>query len=519
MKYFLSVFLAFSFIFLKAQEPFTPKREFRAAWIATVFNTDFPKRPSPVKIAQQEQFINLLDKLKSVGMNAVIVQVRPAGDAFYKSDLVPWSAFLNGKQGNPPQPDYDILKFMIEETHKRSMEFHAWFNPFRSTINLDTMALAPNHDFRRNRSWLVKYGNRFYLNPAIEAVRLHLIQIVMEVVSNYDIDAVQFDDYFYPYKIKDEVFPDTAMFRQSGQNFREIGDWRRQHIDNFIETLSQAIKSQKPHVKFGISPFGVWRNSDKDRMGSNTTAGVTSYDDLHADVLKWIKRGWIDFVIPQLYWNIGFPAADYETLLKWWGSNVGDRHLYIGQAAYKVGDNDEVAWDNPLEIPDQIRLNRKNQFVKGSAYFSANTLLRNRLGLRDSVNFYFARPALIPIVEEIAEKAPDLPKLKRIGKKRGNPKLIWKPGSKDIENEKLPAYYAIYRFKSDEPGSVEDALNLVHVTPFFEKGTKFRFVDKSALPNEFYTYTITALNRYHVESKSSNPKTIFKTEKGVSKVK
>ncbi|MEM7382639.1 MAG: family 10 glycosylhydrolase, partial [Bacteroidota bacterium] len=511
----------FIFILLgNAQNNLTPKREFRGAWIATVFNSDYPKRPSPLKIAHQEQYKNLLDKLKGVGINSVIVQVRPTGDALYPSDLVPWSAFLTGRQGKAPEPEYDLLKFMIEEAHKRSMEFHAWFNPFRATTNLDTSRLAVNHAFRRNRSWMVQYGNRFYFNPAIDAVKQHLIQVVMEVVANYDIDAVHFDDYFYPYKIEGQIYPDTSLFASYGQGFRDIGDWRRSHIDAFIEQLSSAIKSQKPQVKFGISPFGVWRNIEKDRRGSNTRAGVTTYDDLYADVLKWSRRGWIDYVIPQLYWNIGFGPADHEELLGWWSRNMADRHVYVGHAAYKVGDNAEVAWDDPTEIPRQIKLNRNNLNTLGSAFFSAKTLLRNRLGVRDSLDYYYARPALVPIMEDLADRTPNPPVLRKINKKRGNPRLLWKPNKKDINAEKLPTYYAIYRFKSDRVGELDDTNdNLLAVTPFHPDGLKYRYIDRTADPNEFYTYIVTALSRQHVESRPSNPKTIYKTENGVSKVR
>ena len=503
-----------------AQDDFAPRREFRGVWIATVFNSDYPKRPSPMKVAHQEQYKNMLDKLQRIGVNAVIVQVRPSGDALYPSELVPWSAFLTGRQGKSPEPDYDLLKFMIEEAHKRSMEFHAWFNPFRATVNLDTARLAPNHAFQRHRNWMVQYGNRFYFNPAIDAVKQHLIQVIMEVVANYDIDAVHFDDYFYPYRIQGEVYPDTSLFNAYGQGYKDIGDWRRMHIDGFIEQLSSAIKSQKTHVKFGISPFGVWRNADQDRRGSKTRAGVTTYDDLYADVLKWARRGWIDYVIPQLYWNIGFDPADHEELVGWWSRNSGDRHVYIGHAIYKVGDNDEVAWDDPEEIPRQIRLNRGNLNTMGSTFFSAKTIFRNRLGVRDSLGHYFDKPALLPMMEELADRAPEEPVLRKIGKKRGNPRLVWKPNKKSIADEKLPAYYAIYRFKSDREGEIDETnANLIAITPFHSQNVKFKYVDRTAQPNEFYTYVVTALNRDHAESRRSNARTIYKTQNGVSKVR
>ena len=515
----LSLVLCLVAIGAFAQTGKAPVREFRGVWVATVKNIDFPKRGVPLKVAHQEQYKNLLDRLKEWGFNAVIVQVRPAADAFYPSEYAPWSKFLTGSQGMEPQPKYDPLEFMIEEAHKRSMEFHAWLNPFRATADADTLRLASGHIFNRHRDWVVRYGNRYYLNPGLEAVRQHLIQVSMEVVSNYDIDALHFDDYFYPYKIAGEEYPDSTAFLKYGGRFRDIKDWRRSNVDDFVENLSMAIKSTKPHVKFGISPFGVWRNKADDRRGSNTNASVTTYDDLYADVLKWLNRGWIDYVVPQLYWNIGFAPADHETLVKWWSSNISNQHLYIGHGLYKVGDNFEVTWDDPDEIPRQIKLNRQNYYTLGSAFFSANSLFRNRLGSRDSIRYYYRNPAMIPMMEELAGRRPAKPLLRKIGRKRGAPKLVWSPGKEDRQAEKLPSYYAVYRFRSDAVGDLEDGASILTITPFLEEKTKYRYVDNTANPNEFYTYVVKALNRLHYESVQSAPLTIFKTENGLSRVR
>ena len=522
MRFSLLVpFLLFTIYVTAQSNDDTPKREFRAFWVATVANIDYPKRPTPRKIAHQEQWKNLLDKMQNAGFNAVIAQIRPVGDAFYPTDLAPWSYYLTGKQGQAPQPNYDPLEYMVEEAHNRGMEFHAWFNPYRATMNLDTASLASNHAFYRHRNWMVKYGTKYYFNPASDEVKQHLIQVITEVVSNYDIDAVHFDDYFYPYPVQGEVFPDSTIFEAKKGRFRNIEDWRRNNVDDFIEKVSIAIKSTKSHVKLGISPFGVWSNKSNNRMGSDTRASIGSYDNLYADVLKWLRLGWIDYVAPQLYWNIGFEPADHKTLLDWWGANTSGKHLYIGHGAYKVGDNPEVAWDDPQEIPNQIRLNRKNFYAQGSAFFSAFSLIRNRLGVRDSIGYYYRKPALIPEMEELSERSPDKPNLRKIGKKKGAPKLVWKPGKKDLNQNKLPAYYAIYRFKSDKAGSVdgEDANHLLTVTPFHVKGRKFKYIDRSAKPEEFYTYVVTALNRLHNESNASQSKTIYKTESGFSKVR
>lgn len=522
MRFLLLLFISITIIDLSAQSSSMPKREFRAFWVATVANIDFPKRPpNPSKIAHQEQWKNLLDKMQDAGFNAVIAQIRPAGDALYPTELAPWSAYLTGKQGRPPMPEYDPLKFMIQEAHQRGMEFHAWFNPYRATMNLDTLNLAPNHSFKLHRNWMVKYGKRYYFNPALEEVKQHLIQVITEVVSNYDIDAVHFDDYFYPYPVQGEIFPDSAQFKLTKGRFSNISDWRRNNVDDFIEKVSLAIKSVKAHVKLGISPFGVWSNRSDNRMGSNTRASIRSYDDLYADVLKWLRRGWIDYVAPQLYWNIGFEPADHETLLNWWAANTSGKHLYVGHGAYKVGDNAEIAWDNPQEIPDQIRLNRRNLNAQGSAFFSAFSLVRNRLGVRDSIRYYYRNPALIPVMEELTDRTPDQPNFRGIKSKKGVPQLVWKPGKNDLKRNKLPRYYAIYRFKSDVASSIDDETenHLLTTTAFSAKGKKFKYIDRSAKPEEFYTYVITALNRLHNESKASAPKTIYKELDGFSKVK
>lgn len=483
-----------------------PKREFRAVWVATVANIDFPREGTPNAIAHQEQWKNLLDQYKKIGLNAVIVQIRPAGDALYPTELAPWSKYLTGKQGRAPEPMYDPLEFMIREAHDRGLEFHAWLNPYRATMDLDTTNLAPNHAFRTHRDWMIKYGNRFYFNPALPAVRQHVTDIVMEVVNKYNVDAIHFDDYFYPYKVKDEVFPDSMDFWRYGGGFNRIEDWRRNNVDSLIQKISTAINETKPYVKFGISPFGVWRNKDKDPTGSDTRAGATTYDDLYADVVKWMRLGWIDYLIPQLYWNIGFAPADHATLLGWWGARSYERELYIGHAAYKVQNNPEPAWSDPNEIPRQIQLNRRNALTKGSAFFSSKSILENRLGLRDTLMHYYRTPALIPTPADAALKAYHAPRLKKARYKDGRVLLKWKVAKEDKKN--LPAYYVVYRFRGTKIGDFEDAENIMWVSPFFIDNPKFCFIDGQLEQNANYTYVVVAVNREHMESKASEPKVI-----------
>lgn len=497
-----------------------PQREFRGVWIATVLNIDYPRSPTTNSIAQQEQWKNLLDNYQDLGFNAVIVQIRPAADALYPSKFAPWSKYLTGEQGHPPDSDYDPLDFMIKEAHKRSMEFHAWFNPYRATMNLDSLNLAQNHIIKQRPDWVLRYGSKYYLNPALPDVRNYLVDIVMEVVDNYDIDAVHFDDYFYPYQIQGEAFPDSLDYVFYGNNsFKSIEDWRRNNVDQLIEKLSMRIKESKGHVKFGISPFGVWRNQSNDPKGSATRAGATSYDHLYADVLKWLRRGWIDYIAPQIYWNVGFEPADYSILLNWWSRQTFEPHLYVGHAAYKVNTNAEPAWWDPNEIPLQIMLNRRNHKSLGSIFFSSRSVIQNQLGLKDSLDHYYTKPALLPEMEFLELRQHQAPKLKRIRKRGSNVGVIWKPNK--LEKTRPPAYYAVYRFKDKgvNLSDLEEAGELVYVSPFLSEAKKFEFVDRTADKDTIYTYVVLAVNRQHTLSKASKYKRILKLSYGLRRIR
>lgn len=486
-----------------------PKREFRGVWVATVANIDYPKAPDNRPVALKEQWLQLLETYKAAGLNAVIVQVRPAGDAIYPSDLVPWSKFLTGKQGLPPADEnFDPLAFMIEETHRNGMEFHAWFNPYRCTMDLDTLSLSTMHMFNKQRGWMLRYGTRFYFNPALPEVREHLAQVVGEVVAKYDIDAVHFDDYFYPYKIQGEEFPDSLDFEQRGKAFANIDDWRRNNVDALIQMVSEKIRDTKPYVQFGISPFGVWRNRDRDPvMGSDTRAGVTCYDDLYADVLKWSRLGWIDYVAPQLYWHIGFPIADHYKLLNWWSQHAYGRQLYIGHAVYKVANNLEAAWHDPAEMGRQIDLNRRNIAAAGSIYFSSKPLINNPLGVRDTLAQYYARPSLLPTPADRAQRPFQAPNLRQVKSREIKPLLRWRPNR--LDRKALPLYYVVYRFDGDGLGDFENGRHMLTVTQRGLSKRRFDFHDTSAAPDGTYTYTVTALNRTHVESKAAQARTVY----------
>lgn len=497
--------------------PPPPKREFRGVWVATVNNLDFPKRPTTWPTAHKEEWKNMLKKLKELGFNAVIFQVRPAGDAFYFSEFAPWSEYLTGKQGLPPSPEYDVLQFLIEETHNNGMEFHAWFNPFRATMGLDTAALHPLHVFNQHRNWVVRYGRRFYLNPGIPQVRSHVRDVVAEVVSKYDVDGVHFDDYFYPYPVANEIFPDSLEFRAYGSSYKDIGDWRRSNVDEVVELVSTSIREIRPNVYFGVSPFGVWRNKDKDPMGSETRASIGSYDDLYADVLGWLRNGWIDYVAPQIYWNIGFEPADYATLNRWWSLHTSGRQLFIGHAAYKVGNDRQEQWNEPGEIGRQITFSRRDRRVNGSIFFRALSVLDDPLGLKDSLRVYYKEPALLPERPELSQAVFSSPDLRKVKNQRGKARVIWKPARED--QERPPAYYVVYRFAGNGVGDMEDPRNIRHVSNINGGGKKFQFVDSAIEEGQTYTYLITAVNRAHTESAASESTAVTRQNNRIKKFK
>lgn len=406
------VVLLFSFIyqFTNAQ---SPKREFRGIWIATVNNLDWPSKPGLSVEKQKDELISILNKLEELHFNAVIFQIRPAGDAFYASQTEPWSQWLTGIQGKAPDENWDPLKFMIEECHKRAMELHAWMNPFRLSQNL-TSTYSKKNVAKRHPEWVVTYGNKQYLDPGIPEVRNYLINVVAEVVRKYDIDAIHFDDYFYPYPIAGQPFPDQQSFtiHSFGYNSSQLEQWRRDNVDAIIESLNKTIKQIKPNVKFGISPFGVWKNFNEgdEIAGSVTTAGNTNYDNLYADVIKWQQQGWIDYMIPQLYWEIGHPAVDFITLANWWSERSFGHHVYVGHALYKLVEGKTPAWLNAEELPEQIMITRRMKKMEGSAYFRMNYLEMNPQGFEDRLkNDIYADIALLPTMPWLDKQTPNLP--------------------------------------------------------------------------------------------------------------
>ncbi len=502
-----------------------PVAEMRGAWIATVFNIDWPSKPG-LKVEQQKmEFDSLLDVLKAMNMNAVFVQVRPAGDAMYKSPNVPWSKYLTGQQGvAPADSTYDPMEYMISSAHARRMEFHAWLNPYRATIDLDTAALSPSHPLRslpanRKGQWFFRYGNRYYFNPANPSVQQYLVNVVKDIVLRYDVDGIHFDDYFYPYTETGQTLNDYNEFASDPRGFTTVEDWRRDNVNRLIASVSTNIRQIKPYVRFGIGPFGVWRNRDRDpAMGSDTRAGVTCYDDLYADVLLWMKNGWIDYVAPQLYWSIGFVPADYEKLVDWWSKNTYGKQLYIGHAAYKINNSpNDINWSRPDEIKRQIILNRSNPNVNGSIFFSVRPLLRNPLGVQDSlISNLFKTPSLVPPTASLSKIPPATPQICRIAGSPSSVKLAWNICD-IIAAEQMPYYFAIYRFQGETVGDFRNPRNLLATTAFNADAEKWTYEDQTAVEGEYYTYVVTAFNRPNVESYSSAPIFVKKTAQTAKK--
>jgi uncharacterized lipoprotein YddW (UPF0748 family) len=374
-----------------------PKPELRAVWVATVDNIDWPSRGNYNTDSQKAEFTRLLDLHQNNGMNAVVVQVRPATDAFYPSPFEPWSQWLTGEQGKAPNPYYDPLEFMVSETHKRKMEFHAWMNPYRAEFKIGGAVLAPTHITRLHPDWFLTYGDKRYFDPGNKAVQQHVTHVVADIVNRYAIDAVHFDDYFYPYRIAGQEFPDQASYARYGNGMR-IDDWRRSNVDSIIHTLYTTIKAANPACQFGISPFGVWRNADKDPVnGSQTRAGQTNYDDLYADILLWLQKGWIDYVAPQLYWEFGHKAAPYEVLIDWWNDHTYGRNCYIGLAMYRANSN--TAWKDKTQLPHQIEVLRSKPNIQGMIFFSSKSFNNNPNGWNDSLRLnYFKEPVPLPTI-------------------------------------------------------------------------------------------------------------------------
>lgn len=477
-----------------------PKREFRSVWIATVTNIDWPSSKTLTPAAQRSEFITILNRHKQNGMNAVVTQIRPSCDAFYQSSIEPWSEWLTGTQGVAPNPFYDPLTFMIEETHKRGMEFHAWFNPYRAVVNKNSSSVSSTHVSVVHPEWIREYGNLKLLDPGLPQVREYVTKVIMDVVRRYDIDGVHFDDYFYPYPQSGIVFQDSATFANYPNGFTNKDDWRRNNINLLIKMLSDSIKAVKPQVKFGISPFGIWRNQSSDPLGS-ATAGFESYSGIYADSRKWMQEGWLDYINPQIYWNIGYSVAAYDVLVDWWSNNHFGKHFYTGNAAYKIGSSSPSAWLNPSEMPNQIRLNRTYNEVKGMNFFSSKSITNNLLGIQDSLrNNLFKYPALVPVMKWIDSIPPSTISNLLAVRNQSGVLLTWqKPADNSAKR------FVIYRFDDQTPINIEDPRNILTITA--NDTTSYLDTKTISASTQKITYIVTSLDRLQNETPADSSNT------------
>jgi len=483
----LSILFFFVGLSLVAQ---TPKRELRGVWIATVQNIDWPSPRNYNAIKQQEEFLDIVNSHQKTGINALFVQVRTAADALYAKSDEPWSAYLSGLQGQSPKPFYDPLAFMIQESHARGIEFHAWLNMNRASMSTKNL-LAANHIIRQHPEWMVIYNNQHLFNFGIPAVRHYITQVVKNMVQNYEVDGIHFDDYFYPYPIKGAHFNDDETYIQYKLPNESLADWRRRNINLLIEEISTTIKEVNPRVKFGISPFGIWRHKSSDpEYGSPTSKGLQSYDDLFADTEKWTKAGWVDYLAPQLYWGTTHRVANFVPLSKWWNEHGYGRPIYVGHAAYHLNDQ----W-NASELSKQLTQARGLDQVKGSIFFSSNQLTNNAKGWRDTLRTtHFKHMALVPTMPWIDNIPPTAPHKVSIQKISGKWTIQWQAGEPSLDKDP-PAYYVVYRIhRGVGISEIENSANMIY------KGQKNEYIIDNAEMQPGHGFVVTAFDRLHNES-------------------
>lgn len=486
----LSVFL----LPLSAQVK-APKREFRGAWIQCV-NGQFQGIGTRT---MQQTLSYQLDELCKDGVNAIIFQVRPECDALYESAIEPWSKFLTGEQGRAPQPYWDPLQWMIDECHKRGMELHAWINPYRAKTKVTTK-LAANHVAVTHPERVFPYDGLFILNPGLQENRDYICEVVSDIVRRYDVDGLHIDDYFYPYPVAGVPIPDEREFQQNNNGFTNVGDWRRYNVDMFIKQLGETVHKVKPWVKFGVSPFGIYRNAKSDPQNGSRTNGLQNYDDLYADVLKWVNNGWVDYIVPQLYWEIGHKAADYKELIIWWNKYCHNRPLYIGEDVERTVKYADPQNAKTHQMAAKRALHDQLPNVKGTVLWYAKTTVDN-VGNYGTMlrNHYWRTPALQPSMPFLDDKAPRKPKNVKPVMTSDGLVLFWSaPKAKKWGDEVNK--YVVYRFAKHEKIDLESASHIVAIT----SNTFLNLPQEDG--RQTYTYVVTSLDRVGNESVGAKKK-------------
>lgn len=470
-----------------------PKREFRGAWIQCVNGQFLGMSPTEMKRSLTEQ----LNELQACGINAIMFQVRAEADALYASKFEPWSRFLTGNQGVAPVPYWDPLEWMIEACHARGMELHAWINPYRAKTK-GTKQLANTHPAICHPERFFSYGNQIIMDPGLPENREYLCIVVTDILMRYDVDGIHIDDYFYPYPESGLRIADETTYAQYGGN-KNLGDWRRENVNKLIEMLHDCIREIKPWVKFGVSPFGIYRNSSTDPNGS-ATRGLQNYDDLYADVLQWIEKRWVDYNIPQIYWEIGHLAADYETLIRWWSNHAGDRLLFIGQDVERTTKAADPNYANQNQLRHKMSLQRSLPNVEGSCWWYAKAVCNNVGGCGTELKHrYYRKPALLPKMPWIDDKSPKrVRNLTTLWTDDGLV-LFWRsPKGKGEMN--VAREYVVYRFNEKERVDISFSENIIAIT----RNTFIKLPYKDG--SRKYTYVVTALDRLHNESRAVKKK-------------
>lgn len=476
-----------------------PKTEMRAAWIATVINLDWPNSPGNSTEDQKQQLRDLLDDLKSSGINTLIFQVRTECDALYSSAHEPWSYYLTGSQGVPPMPYYDPLEFAVEEAHNRGMEIHAWFNPYRADRDVGSYPKAASHVTNSHPDWVLRISDLKFLNPGLPEVREYITKIIGDVVSRYDVDGVHFDDYFYPYPPNNMTANssnnalDDSAFAADPRGFTNKNDWRRDNINLMVQMVYDTIQAVKQHIKFGISPFGIWKNGVPPGI-----IGMDAYSTIYADAMAWLQDQSVDYLTPQLYWPFG-GGQDYGKLQPWWGDSVSyyERHYYPGHAFYRVS-----VWSNPSEMPNQIRLDRSNPDVTGSVFFRAKNFGENPRGVTDSLkNDLYRYIAILPSMDwkDIVPPNPPLnPVFERLS--NGQAGIAWDLPVIASDGDSA-SRYVVYRFNSSniQPSDLENPANIINV-----EGRRFSIPGEPPDPSGPYYFVMTSLDRNYNESLMSS---------------
>ncbi len=479
-----------SIALVNAQE--NPKREFRGAWIQCVNGQYLGKSMEQIRTMLSSQ----LDVLQNAGINAIIFQVRPEGDALYKSSYEPWSRYLTGTQGVAPADGWDPLAWMVEQCHQRNMECHAWINPYRAKTK-GTTALASNHAAVKHPERMFQYSDLYIFNPAIEANRVYTCMIVEDILQHYDVDGIHIDDYFYPYPVAGQELPDRAFYEREPRGFSTIEDWRRDNVNLLIRDLHNIVRATKPWAKFGVSPFGIYRNSPNGQncKEGSATNGTQNYTDLYADIVYWTKQGWVDYNIPQVYWNFGTKAADYEVLLHWWNDYCGQRPLFIGQDVERTVKESDPNNANRHQMFAKYDLQRNLSNIKGSCQWYAAAVVNNPGNYRTVLEKqYHSTPALQPLMTFIDAKAPGKPRSVSKSKYAASGTILsWEEPKAKKEMDKA-IQYVVYQFDKGEKVNLNSSSHIVAITR--STSITLNTAKKGS------TVVVTALDRLHNESKA-----------------